>query len=91
MTDDKLYPGPPERTERAPLHGSTLDYLQPTGAQIAVMSQARGAARAYMDALEALLPSGPDKTYTLRKLREVAMWANVAITRQADGAPRQGP
>ena len=24
----------------------------------------------------------------LRKLREVAMWANVAITRQPDGAPR---
>ena len=31
----------------------------------------------------------PDKTYVLRKLREVAMWANVSLTRHADGAPRE--
>ena len=38
--------------------------------------------------LDAVIPEGADKTYLLRKLREVAMWANVAITREADGTPR---
>jgi hypothetical protein len=28
-------------------------------------------------------------TYILRKLREVGMWANVSITRNPDGSPRQ--
>ena len=37
---------------------------------------------------EALIPDGPDKTYMLRKFREVAMWANIAITRNPDGSPR---
>jgi hypothetical protein len=34
------------------------------------------------------VPDGPDKTYILRKLREVSMWVNVAITRFSDGAAR---
>ena len=38
--------------------------------------------------IEHLVPDGPDKTYILRKLREVAMWVNVAITRNPDGSPR---
>jgi hypothetical protein len=38
--------------------------------------------------LDAFVPEGPDKTYLMRKLREVAMWANVAVTRQPDGTPR---
>jgi hypothetical protein len=33
------------------------------------------------------LPPEPDKTYVLRQLRDRAMWANVAITRQPDGTP----
>lgn len=71
------------------MHISTFEYLQPTDTQRATMEKARAEAATYARALEALLPEGPDKTYTLRKLREVAMWVNVCITRQPDGAPRE--
>lgn len=56
--------------------------------ELATMSRVRSAGAEYAAVLERWLPDGPDKTYTLRKLREVGMWANVAITRQADGSPR---
>lgn len=94
MSDDKMYPGPPEHptvglaTPQPTLHDSTFEYLKPTEAQLRDMQSARIAAAGYAAVLDALLPAGPDKTYLLRKLREVAMWANVAITRQADGSPR---
>jgi hypothetical protein len=67
---------------------STFEYVRPTDQQILDMATVRTAAKAYSDCLESLLPDGPDKTYTLRKLREVAMWANVCLTRQPDGTPR---
>jgi hypothetical protein len=70
------------------LHSSTFTYLKPTEDQINNMGDLRAAAAGYALALEACLPDGPDKTYCLRKLREVAMWANVAVTREADGSPR---
>ena len=70
------------------LHESTFGYLQPTDEQKETMARAREAAKDYANALDYLVPDGPDKTYLLRKLREVAMWANIAITRQPDGAPR---
>jgi hypothetical protein len=38
--------------------------------------------------LDRALPDGPDKTYVLRQLRDCAMWANVTLTRTADGTPR---
>lgn len=68
---------------------STFEYLRPTQEQLVLMEAAREASRIYSERLEDLLPDGPDKTYALRKLREVAMWANVAITRQPDGSPRK--
>lgn len=68
-----------------PLHESTFEYLAPTTEQIDTMNKARIAAKQYAETLEALLPAGPDKTYALRKLREVAMWANITITRDANG------
>jgi hypothetical protein len=71
------------------LDSSTFDYLSPTPEQVHHMGLVRSAAAVYAETLEKLLPDGPDKTYTLRKLREVAMWANVALTRQADGTPRR--
>jgi hypothetical protein len=71
-----------------PLHNETFSYLQPTPAQIHDMNNLREAAAKYAAELDRL-PDGPDKTYVLRKLREVAMWANVAITRHPDGAPRR--
>lgn len=70
------------------MHASTFEYLKPTDEQVAQMAVVREAAKAYADALVANLPDGPDKTYALRKHREVAMWANIAITRQPDGSPR---
>ena len=70
------------------LHESTFNYLQPTLEQVELMQQARFATTVYANALERLVPDGPDKTYILRKLREVAMWANVAITRNPDGSQR---
>lgn len=70
------------------MHKSTFEYLKPTDTQVVEMTTVREAAKRYAETLEVYLPDGPDKTYTLRKLREVAMWANIAITRQADGSPR---
>jgi hypothetical protein len=71
------------------LHRSTFDYLGPTPKQVEDMGTLRTAAAVYAGWLQDMLPEGPDKTYCLRKLREVAMWANIALTREADGAPRQ--
>ncbi len=70
------------------MHESTFEYLKPTDEQVEDMAIVRKEAAIFAAALERYLPEGPDKTYTLRKLREVAMWANIAITRQADGSPR---
>lgn len=70
-----------------PLHESTFEYAMPTEAQVRKMAQVREAAKLYADMLQHHLPEGPDKTYALRKLREVAMWANIAITRDATGRP----
>ncbi len=70
------------------MHSTTFEYLQPTQAQIQQMARVRVAAKAFNDVLEAELPDGPDKTYTMRGHRSNAMWANVAITRLPDGTPR---
>lgn len=71
------------------MHDSTYEYLKPTEDQMATMAKVREAAKAYGAALESLLPDGPDKTFVIRAHRSNAMWANVAITRQPDGTPRQ--
>jgi hypothetical protein len=71
------------------LHPTTFNYLQPTEEQIRTMSILQEAAKTYAAMLDANLPDNPDKTYLMRKLREVAMWANVCVTRHSDGAPRQ--
>ncbi len=72
------------------MHPSTYEYLQPTNKQIEAMTKVRAAAKAYNDVLDAVLPEGPDKTFTIRNHRSNAMWANVAITRLPDGTPREG-
>ena len=73
------------------LHDSTYEYLKPTEQQLADMTSLREAALAYSRAVDRYVPDGPDKTYLLRKHREVAMWANVAVTRNPDGTPRNEP
>lgn len=70
------------------MHASTFGYLKPTDAQVAQMEIVREAAKVYCQALVDNLPDGPDKTYAIRKHREVAMWANIAITRNPDGSPK---
>lgn len=70
------------------LHESTFQYLKPTDEQLKLMEVVRAEFFAFSCKLEALLPAGPDKTYLLRKHREVAMWANITITRNPDGSPR---
>lgn len=70
------------------MHDSTFEYLKPTDNQVEVMAKMRGEAAQFARAVDALVPDGPDKTYILRKFREVAMWVNIAITRQPDGSPR---
>lgn len=70
------------------LDKSTFSYLQPTEEQLATMALASNDVAVFAKRLELLLPDGADKTYVLRKLREVCMWVNVAITRHADGTPR---
>lgn len=71
------------------LHPTTFEYLKPTDAQIAQMAVVRAAAAEFARVLDVNLPAGPDKTFVLRAHRSNAMWANVAITREADGAPRE--
>jgi hypothetical protein len=70
------------------MHISTFEYLKPTDEQVACMVRVRAAAKAFNDVLEAELPEGPDKDFTIRGHRSNAMWANIAITRLPDGTPR---
>lgn len=71
------------------LHETTFEYLKPTADQTLRMSRVRAAAKTFADVLEVELPEGADKTFVLRAHRSNAMWANVAITRMADGTPRK--
>ena len=70
------------------LHSSTFEYLKPTDEQIRDMAYLRIKAAAYASALVDVLPEGSDKTYILRRVRETAMWVNVAMMREPDGTPR---
>lgn len=70
------------------MHNSTFEYLKPTDSQVNEMAKVREAAKNFAEILNECLPEGPDKTYTIRKFREVNMWAMVAITRLPDGSPR---
>jgi hypothetical protein len=70
------------------LHGDTFEYLKPTDEQKETMTQARALSKEYAEDIASLLPDGADKTYIIRKIRETAMWINVAITREDDGSPR---
>jgi hypothetical protein len=65
-----------------------FDYIRPTERQTDIMTEMRGAAAEYAKAIEIAVPNGPDKTHIMRRLREIAMWINVAVTRNDDGSPR---
>jgi len=72
------------------LHEDTFWDHQPNDDQLAGMQVCREACERYADTIAEVVPDGADKTYVLRKLRELAMWTDVAITRNADGSPRDG-
>ena len=67
---------------------AAFEYLKPSDAQLHHMAIARSAAAAYAHMIEDVVPDGADKTFILRRVREIAMWVNVAITRDTDGRPR---
>lgn len=70
------------------LHRDTFSYLKPTDAQLLAMQKVRDGAKAFSELLDRVVPDGPDKTYLIRHLMEVVMWANRAVTHRSDGAPR---
>ena len=70
------------------LHKDVFGYAAPTDEQQASMQVCREAAEQYAMTLQEIVPDGPDRTFVLRKLRTLAMWVNVAITRYADGGQR---
>ena len=70
------------------LHPSTFDYLKPREGQIEVMNALREYTKEYAERIDQALDDGPDKIYILRRIRETAMWINVALTRHPDGSPR---
>jgi hypothetical protein len=70
------------------LHSSTFEYLKPTDVQLLCMTRVRSYFAEFVSHIDDQLPDGPDKTYVMRQLRDCAMWANVAITRNPDGSPR---
>jgi len=66
-----------------------FEQLQLNRTQQEAIDLANAAAAEYAVSLETLLPEGPDKTYCLRTLRTLAMWANQCILRHSDGRPRE--
>ena len=70
------------------LHPFTFEYLKPRKGQLEVMTALREATKRYAEVLDKALDEGPDKSYILRRVRETAMWVNVALTRLPDGGPR---
>ena len=70
------------------LDPSTFEYLKPTDGQVEVMNALRKTTATYAQTIDQALDDGADKTYILRRIRETAMWINVALTRYANGAPR---
>lgn len=69
------------------MHPSTFEYLKPTETQLHNMELMRKCASDFEANINDNVPDGPDKTYLIRKFREVAMWINIAITRN----PRRFP
>ena len=71
-----------------PLHSTSFEYLKPTDEQLMIIDEVRGRFKEFAIYLNDTLPDGPDKTFIMRSLRDIGMWANVCITRNPDGSPR---
>jgi len=70
------------------LHATVFEYLKPSDDQLQHMAYVRAAFAEFVSHIDVHIPEGPDKTYLMRQLRDCAMWANIAITRNPDGSPR---
>lgn len=70
------------------LRKSVFDYLKPSDDDLATMNTVRALFKDFTAHLYRLLPDGDDKDFVMRTLRTAAMWANVSITRDDNGAPR---
>lgn len=70
------------------MHPSAFEYLKPTDDQMVNMHRMRAAFAEMAVNVMAFVPEGPDRDHVFRLLRAAGMWANVAITREADGSPR---
>lgn len=70
------------------MHEHTFDHITPTDRQLGKMTILREAAKQYCAILEKYLPEGEDRDAIIRSHRTNAMWANVCVTRHADGRPR---
>ena len=70
------------------LHPETFDFLAPTEAQIETMAKLRAAFSNLAHEVDDTVRPGEDKQYILRLIRTAAVWTNIAITRDSDGAPR---
>ena len=70
------------------MHPTTFEYLKPTDDQLENMANMRAAFQKLASYVDSYLHDGEDKDHVMRLVRDAAMWANVAITREADGKPR---
>ena len=70
------------------LHPQAFDIISPTEAQVETMAKMRYAFAKLAAEVEDTIRPGPDREHVVRMIRDAALWANVAITRDSDGAPR---
>jgi len=72
-------------TTNQPGPGGSLDldnlftYHPPHGDQVARYAELRAAGRAFATVLAATVPSGPERSTALSRIREAVMWGNAGI------------
>lgn len=71
------------------LHPEAFNYLKPSEKQLFMMQGLREEFARFAIILQNALPDGADKTHVIRLIRDAAMWAHVALTREQDGSPRE--
>lgn len=70
------------------MDATLFEHLPPTEQQKIYVQEVQEAFKVLAGTLERLVPDGSDRIYAMRRLREVAMWVNIAITRNPNGSPR---
>ena len=64
----------------------TMQYVQPTEEQKALMQEFRDKYEALADEIKAKIPASRGKSLAFTALEESAMWLNKAITKNDEGA-----